>query len=321
MLTLTYSVFTMRIFHPALRSIMLALAMMAILPAGAMDIAVIDHAETKDDHRRDFSRIVLRAALERTQDEYGPYRIDEHPVFMERTRLFNALKEGKKINIVGMLANAEWLQGLPSVPVPIDLGLQSWRVLLADSQNLPRLHQLAASGQLAEARAGVGSTWALRRILEENNYRVVTGNSYDGMFLMLRAGRFDYLPRSLDDVFREFDHHRQIYPGLAIEPSIVLHARMPWLFFVAPQEQRLRRRVAAGLETMLKDGSLEQLVLAYFRTDLQRIRICDRIHIDLPNSQLDKALRERRELWLDPFEPRHRICPRRTRAAVTRARD
>lgn len=316
MLTLTYIIDTMKIFHHALRGALLALALATACPAGATDVAIIDHAESKGDQRRAFTRVVLRATLERTVGEYGPYRIDETPVFMERARLFSALKEGKQVNIVGMLADKEWLQGLPSIAIPFDLGLQSWRLLLADAGSLPRLRQLAADGQLAQARAGVGATWALRGILEQNKYHTVTGNSYEGMFLMLQAGRFDYLPRSLNDVFNEFEQHREKYPGLAIDQSIVLHARMPWQFFVAPQEERLRQRVAAGLEAMLKDGSLEQLVLAYFRADLQRARICDRIHIDLPNSQLDKALLARREVWLDPFDPRHGFCPRRARKTI-----
>jgi len=309
MLTLTYIVYTMKILH-VFRSTFLALALAASLPASAVDIAIIDHAESKDDQRRDFARIVLRAALERTAGEYGPYQIEEAPVFMERARLFSALKDGKPVNITAMLADTEWQQGLPSIPIPIDLGLQSWRLMLADSQSLPRLQQLAKNGQLAQARAGVGSTWALRSILEENRYHIVTGNSYEGLFLMLQAGRFDYLPRSLVDVFNEYEKHREKFPGLAIEEGVVLHARMPWLFFISPQENRLHQRVAAGLEAMLKDGSLAQLVLAHYRNALKRARLCERIHIDLPNSQLEPALLARRELWFDPFDPRHGICPR-----------
>lgn len=307
----------MTIPHHIFRLILLVLALAAGRPAGAMDTAIIDRAETDDDRRRDFTRIVLRAALERTSNDYGPYQFEEAPVFMERARLFNALKAGKQVNISAMLADAEWLQALPSIPIPLDLGLQSWRLLMADANKLPYLRQMAANGQLAQARAGVGATWALRGILEDNKYNIVTGNSYPGMFLMLQAGRFDYLSRSLNDVFSEYEHYREKYPGLAIEDSIVLHTRLPWLFFVAPQEARLRQRVAAGLEAMLKDGTLEQLVLAHFRGNLQRAHLCDRIRVDLPNRQLDKVF-NRRDLWLDPYNPRHGLCPRYPRAAALR---
>lgn len=295
---------------PILRSLLLLTATACTL-ARAMDIAIVDLPESDNDRRREYSRIVLHMVLERTTAEFGPYRIDEAPRPMERRRLLSAMKEGNIINILAIQADAQWQEALLPVPIPIDLGLQSWRLLLTDARTLPRLRQLAINGRLTQAIAGVGETWVLRRIMEENRYGLVAGNSYEGLFLMLQAKRFDYMPRTITEIFNEFDNHRAKYPSLVVEDSIVLNAPVPLIFFVSPKAERLHRRVTAGLEAMLQDGSLAELVLRYFRQDLERARLCNRIRIDLVNSTLDPAMLARRELWIDPFEPRYGICPRR----------
>lgn len=278
-------------------------------PCAAVDVAIVDRPVSEEDHRRDFANVLLRTVMERTEPAWGPYQIKEAPVFMERQRLLSAMQLGKQVNIAAIPADKEWMATLPSIPIPIDLGLQSWRIALIDARQQQRLSALAAGGQLKQATAGVGTTWALRGVLENNAYPIVTGNSYDGLFLMLKAGRFDYFPRSINDIFDEVESHRRQFPNLAIEQSMVLYARVPWLFFISPQQERLRARVAAGMEAMLKDRSLERLVLKYYRTELTQARLCGRVRIDVPNPALAPAIQARSELWIDPFEARHGLCP------------
>jgi len=281
--------------------------------ATAMDIAVVDRSEFPSDHRRDFSRLVLRAVMERTVDQFGPYRIDEATVFMERPRLLSELQTGQLVNIVGIQADAQWMKALPYVPIPFDLGLQSWRLLLTNASTQPQLRQMARNGQLAQARAGVATSWVFRTILEQNHYRTVLGNNREGLFTMLSAGRFDYLPRTMTEVFGEFDAFHQKYPRMVIDDSVVLYARVPMLFFIAPHNGRLQQRVTTGMEAIFKDGTLARMVLDYYRPDLQRAQLCGRMRIELRNDSLDQALQARRELWLDPFDPRHGICHRGAR--------
>lgn len=282
---------------------------LAACTAGAMDHVVFDRAASPADFRREYSKALLRQVMERTVPEFGPYAIDFADAHMERPRLLEALKAGKLINVTAYPADAKWLEQLLSVPVPTDMGLQSWRIALIDRRKQNRIRALALPDGLKELTAGVGSAWVTRASLQDNGFRYVTGSNYIGLFDMLMAGRFDYFPRGVNEIFQEYDQRRKAFPQLAIEDSIVLHDQIPSLFFVSPKNPRLHQRIRAGMEALLKDGALERFVLEHHRAYLQRARLCKRRRIELPNRGLDPSMLGRKELWLDPFDPRYGLCP------------
>lgn len=282
----------------------------AALEVRAVDAVIFDRAASPADMRREYSKALLQQVMERTVPEFGPYTIEFADAHMERPRLLEALKDGKLINVTAYPADAKWLKALRAVPVPTDMGLQSWRISLIDSKNQDRMRKLALPEGLKEMTAGVGSVWVTRASLQDNGYRYVTGSNYIGLFDMLIAGRFDYFPRGVNEIFQEYDLRKPAFPQLAIEDSILLHDNIPSMFFVSPRNPRLYRRISAGMEALLKDGTLERFALDHHRSYLQRARLCNRRRIELPNKDIDPALLARKELWLDPFNPRHGFCPR-----------
>ena len=289
------------------RIVAVGLAMLA-LDGAAMDAVVFDRPASAADHRREYSQALLRQVMERTVPEFGPYSIEYADVHMERPRLLEALKEGKLINVTAYPADAKWLKSLRYVPLPTDMGLQGWRIALIDAGQQERMRKLALPDGLKELTAGVGSVWVTRAALHDNGFKYVTGSNYTGLFDMLMAGRFDYLPRGVNEIFREYDERKKAFPQLAVEDSILLHDNIPSLFFVSPRHPRLYKRIRAGMESLLLDGSLERFVLAHHRSDLRRARLCGRRRIELPNKDLDPAMLARKELWLDPFNTRHGLC-------------
>jgi hypothetical protein len=288
-----------------LAALLLALA---AFDARAVDAVVFDRAASPADFRREYSKALLQLVLERTVPEFGRYTVDYADAHMERPRLLEALKEGKLINVTAYPADAKWLKSLSYVAVPTDMGMQSWRIALIDGKQQDRIHQLALPGGLQQLTAGVGSVWVTRASLHDNGFRYVTGSNYIGLFDMLMAGRFDYFPRGVNEIFQEYDLRKQAFPQLAVEDSIVLHDNIPSLFFVSPRHPRLYRRIRAGMESLLKDGTLERFVLEHHRNYLLRAKLCKRRRIDLPNKDIDPAMLARAELWLDPFDPRHGFC-------------
>jgi hypothetical protein len=294
-----------------LRSILLFLSLLAAGPALAVDVVIFDRPAVANDHRLDYPRSVLRAVMERTAAEFGPYRIESTPAPMERRRMFQALHGGVLVNVAAYPADAEWVRELLSVPIPVDLGLQSWRIALIDKRKQEMLRGLAHPSGLKELRAGAGSFWVTLRVLRANGFRVVAGNQYQGLFDMLMAGRFDYFPRGVNEIFGELDARRGEFPLLAVEERFLLHDRVPVLFFISPKTPRLHRRIAAGMEAMLKDGTLERMLIAHYGKDLRRARLCGRDRIELVNTELDPAPFARKELWFDPTDPRHGLCPGR----------
>jgi hypothetical protein len=291
------------------RALALALLVTCLPPVLAMDVAILDRPSNDMDRRRDYTMVLLKAVLETTRASFGPYRIEMAPFPMERPRLLQEMLKGRNVNIAANPIDAEWMQKLPSVPIPIDLGLQSWRLMLVHDKNQLRVSELAMAGQLRQATAGTGGGWALHHYLVGHGYPTITGNSYEGLFHMLNAGRFDYMLRGVHEVFYEYDAYRERLPHLSVANGVLLHARIPALFFVSPRETRLHRRIQLGMEALLKGGKLERLMLKHYRRDLERARLCERQRIELPGSETSPAIQNRHELWFNPFEPRHGLCP------------
>ena len=263
----------------------LAILLMVLLrfEARAADKVIFDRPASAADHRREYANALLRQVMERTVPEFGPYTISYAHTHMERPRLFEVLKEGRLVNVTAYPADARWLKELLSVPVPIDMGLQSWRIALIDKRQQARMRRLRLPGELKQLKAGVGIAWVTTASLRDNGFAVVTGGSYDGLFEMLMAGRFDYMPRGAHEAWSE----EKVQQGLIVEPTLFLHYRAPFYFFVNRDNTELAERIERGLKMALADGSFERLLNRYpdFRRGLAEIAARKRtvLELELPN--------------------------------------
>jgi len=288
--------------------LLLILLLSMTCPARALDRLVFEREASPGDKRAAYAHELMHEVMERTVPKYGPYTITVDTNHMERDRLVRTMAQGGVVNVTSSPADANYLSKLLWVDIPIDMGLQSWRIALVDAEQAARVRSAAEKGELKQLRAGVGSTWVSRTFLHDNGYRYVAGGNYDGLFDMLMAGRFDYFPRGVHEIFPEYDLRRARWPRLAVDESFLIHANMPMLFFISPSEPRLQQRVQAGMEAMLKDGSLERFVLKHYRAALQRAKLCKRLRIELVNTDLPPDFPIRKEAWLDPFAPRLGLC-------------
>lgn len=276
----------------------------------AVDQAILDRAASTSDFRAEYTKELLIEVLERTVPQFGPYIFTQGTTHMERGRLLWALKQGRLANVTSVPADSMYLHRALAVDIPIDMGMQNWRIALVDQRRAGLVAGAAMEGRLPALVAGVGTGWVTERVFTSNGYRYVSGGNYDGLFDMLQAGRFDYFPRGVQEIFQEFDVRREKFRNLAVDESFLMHVNLPTLFFVSPAEPRLHQRIQAGMEAMLKDGSLERFVLKHFRIALLRAKLCRRNRIDLVNKDLLSTFRVRSEALLDPFDPRLGICPR-----------
>lgn len=292
-----------------------ACAALALLLGGqalATDVVHWNRPVSETDQRRGYAEQLLVAVLERTRPEFGDYLIDYAPVHMERPRQLSEMKDGELLNVTSNPANADWLRELTAIRIPIDLGLQSWRIALIHRKNQGKLHAVQRAADLKRLRAGANSVWVSAATLKDHGYTVVTGNNYEGLFAMLMADRFDYFPRGVNEIFPEFDARTRQHPDLAIDEGLLLYDAAAPLFFVSPKAPRLAARIKAGMESMLKDGALERFLLEHHKPALLRAHLCQRRRIDISLRPPDPAMAARKELWFDPFDPRHGLCPGRT---------
>ena len=282
----------------------------AAAAAGPM-VLVYPRSESSTDTQYRYDYELLHQALEATVATHGPYELRQSGASMNQARAGDEIAAGSGlVNIFARSTTIEHEQRFLPIRIPIDKGLISYRVFLIRDDMQARF---AAVGSLDDLRAySVGSfpTWADTRILREGGFKVVTGDSYEGLFRMLVAHRFDFFSRSADEAYREYDERRDLLPEMRVEDKLLLHFPTTRLFFVQRSEegQKLAGRVEAGLNRMIKDGSFDEYFLREKGPLIERAHLMSRkvFRIDNPflSPELQATRKTRPEMWFDPLKGR-----------------
>lgn len=200
------------------------------------------------------------------------------------------------ITILWTMTTADLERRLLPVRIPIEKGLLGWRLALVRSERREQFAGVRGLAQLRQFSAGQEQEWPDVKVLRAAGLPVVTADRYLSLFAMLKAGRFDYFPRSLDEIGGELDRHRS--EGLEVDPYLILHYPAAAYFFLNRGDTALAELLRAGLERAVADGSLDRLFTATFDGDLRRFRPAQRLLIELANPEAPGTLPlERPALW------------------------
>lgn len=248
--------------------------------------------------------IVLRAVLEKTVPQFGPFTLTSAPDAMSAQRLTKELGlPNGHINIIARASDPELEAQFQAVRIPIDRGLMGMRLLLVRKADLDRFARVRTLEDLRRLSVGQGKGWIDARILLNAGFSVVESARFESLFTMLDGGRFDAFPRALDEALRETDERRTTMPEIVLEPTLMLHYSLPRYFFVRRDAEggRLARRVLAGMEMMVRDGSLQALFRKHKGPLVERAALARRRIIAIPNTLLaPETPLQRNELWFNP---------------------
>ncbi len=245
-----------------LRRQLLALPLAAALaPAGAAGAPLtlrLPHAQAYSGHGQFFID-VLKLALARTADGEPPPTLLQAPPDVPRERLRQMLQDGQ-LDLLWSTTTPE--REAAALPVRFNLlkGTNELRFLLVRAADLPRLRGLRSLAALRQLRAGAGTFWSDTQILRANGFAVETTTKFEALFLMLKAGRFDFIPRTREEIDFELDRHREL--GFAELPGVALQYRQPLYFFVSRERPQLAARLLRGLQLAAADGSFDALFMA-----------------------------------------------------------
>ncbi|OEZ63574.1 ABC transporter substrate-binding protein [Duganella sp. HH105] len=286
-------------------STLVLLAWLCAASAAAECNLVFPPSPIQMDSRYQYDWYVLRTALNKTTPQYGPCTMRPSTIPMGPARVTQELATpAGRINIfVRATSLALEKQFLP-IRIPVDKGLLGYRIFLVRSDDLERFSRVRDLQDLRPLRVGQGKDWADVAVLRAAGITVIEGANYEGLFGMLTAGRFDYFSRAVDEALRELDEHRASHPQLALEPGILLHYPLPRYFFVRRDAEgtQLAQRILAGLEMMIRDGTLDQLFRRYKGKTIERANLLQRRLIQLRNPELSpETPLSRSELWYDPW--------------------
>jgi len=229
-----------------------------------------------------YFHLLLRLALEKTE---GPFSIEFYPHELTSPRRALELKRNGVINIMWDGTNAQRERELLPIRISLVRDLNDYRVFLIRKEDEARFRDIRNLDELRKLTAGAGLNWPSVDVLRHNGLPVETTVNYSSLFPMLKAKRFDYMPRGVHEAWAE----EQVYgkDGLMVEPTIFLHYRVPFYFFVSKDNKAMAERVEKGLRLAQADGSFDKLLNGYpaFRRALREIAARKRkvFELELPS--------------------------------------
>ncbi|WP_240352487.1 ABC transporter substrate-binding protein [Agarivorans sp. Alg241-V36] len=237
---------------------LLVIFVITITGANAANL-VVRHVQPESDKdlRHQYFIELLELALNKTAASYGPYQIQTCPVRMMQDRALQQVQRKHCIDIVWTMTSLERESKLLAVRIPLLKGLLGQRVLMIRREDLRRFKDIQHLSELRQMRAGQGMGWPDIEILEYNRLPVIEGKTYEGLFGMLKRGRFDYFPRGISEIGAELKQHKR--DDFVTEPRILLSYPAPIYYFVNPENTILAERLEQGLRLAIDDGSFDAL--------------------------------------------------------------
>ena len=247
---------------------------------------------------------LLAAALKATEPDFGPFNLQVASTAMTEARSLHELEQGSGLITILVHGNvADYEQLLLPVRFPLDKGLLGYRVFLIRSETQAELDAVSDLDGLRKHSIGQGQGWGDVAILRNAGLTVVEGGSYEGLFGMLDAGRFELFSRGVVEVGEELAREQKNHSDLVIERHLMLHYPLTRYFYTTRSSdgQQLADRLSVGLERMLKDGSFDRMFEEFKAPFEKQIGFRNRTVIQIDNPlQTPETPLGRSELWYDP---------------------
>jgi hypothetical protein len=274
----------------------LALVFFFALPVFADKLAVIyPRPESDADFGRSYPIELLELALAKAG---GPYELRPSQQSMQQNRALLQLTDDVELSVVWSMTSKEREKDLLPIRIPIDKGLLGWRIFLINRNDVKRFEQVQNLEQLRSLSAGQEHDWPDVEILTANRLKVVQSSNYESLFRMLDRDRFDYFPRSIDEIWDEEKAHSDL--SIAVEQTIILQYPAAEYFFVNRKNNALADALEKGLRLAIKDGSFDRLFTKYNGESIRRANIRNRRVFRLDNPLLPSATPlNQKELWFN----------------------
>ncbi len=230
--------------------------------------------ESEFDKRYDYDTALLRLALEKTKAKYGPYRLEPSPS-MNFARAKSLISENEFPNFFVQFSYDDRLvlqQSMTFAKFPVDLGIVGYRVCFTNPQSKLRLQAVRSLDDLRKFSIGQGRGWSDIRILRHNDFQVIEVSSYESLFKMTAANRFDLFCRGANELLEEFEAHKDI-ANLTYDESISLAYPLPRFFFTHQSNHKAAKRIEEGLLAAYRDGTLQALWRKNYSSSIEFVRL------------------------------------------------
>lgn len=266
----------------------------------AKDIIKINKGRSVKDLRSQYNFEILHKAMQLTEPEYGEYEIKIVIRGIPSIRLRQMIAEGDVINLAMVVTTPEWEKAAVPIRVPLRRGILNYRLLLINKNNLESFSHIKTIEQLKEKTVGLRRHWATWQTMTNLGYDVANAYSYEAIFAMLDKQRFDYIPRGVHEIYDEIKMRKDELKNLMVEPHLALYIPAPFYVFISPSQPRLIKRFQLGLNRMVQQGILKDMLNKHYSKFLQKADLKNRLILNVGNPDLPiETPLDRKELWLN----------------------
>lgn len=283
--------------------VLLLLVSMHVHSAPAPMTYIYNGPESGSDIRYRYHWAVLKAVLDVTEKKWGAYTLTPSPFMNESRQVVEMQSARGYINTMVLDTTTELEQRLQAVRIPVDKGLLGYRVFLIRKADQSKFHKVQTLDDLRRFNVGQGTDWSDTLIFRAAGFTVITGNTYEGLFGMLEAGRFDAFGRGVTEVLPEVSDFGNKAPSMVIESDLLLYYPMPVYFWFPKTEDGYRRaaRVDEGMRMIIAQGTLDKLFMAEYSDTLKKLNLKNRRLFKIDNPLLPKGDRIVNKAW--QFDP------------------
>ncbi|WP_296508258.1 hypothetical protein [Rhodoferax sp.] len=244
--------------------------------------------ESGSDVRLQFYWDVLQLALDETRAKWGPFELRPAAKVMTSARAEVQLTSGQDITIMARTTSQERERKLLPIRIPVDKGLTGYRLFLINEANQAAFSGIRSTRELKQFSIGQASSWIDVEILRTAGLEVVTGPTYESLFPMLMAGRFDLFSRGVNEISAELSANVGSHPGLAVEQKLLLYYPLPRYYFFnrSPEGERLAQRAEEGLRILMRNGKFQKRYVVFKKSILADLHLSGRRVIRIPNLTL-----------------------------------
>ena len=232
----------------------LLLAMLLHGKSDATDIVkYIDSIESVDP-QKDYYIDILKLAMEKSEEEYGPYELHPIAVPMWQDRQLQSVQLGM-LDIIWTMTSQDREDNFLPIRIPLMRGLIGFRVSMILRQSQPLFSQMNNTVDLKRRLALQGHDWPDTDILRTNGFRVTTTSTYENFFALLQKPNVHYIPRGLLEGYFELEKlNKNVF---MIEEKHALVYPTAIYFFTSLENSRLAARIEYGLRVAQEDGSFD----------------------------------------------------------------
>ncbi len=271
--------------------------------AGETMTYIYNAPESKLDQRYLYHWEILRTALEKTREKYGPYEMKPSEFMTEKRQASELKSQTGKLTVMYLSTTPDFETNLIPIHIPVDKNLGGYCIFLIRKENRDKFKKVKTLDDLRKFTYGLGLGWIDVDILKSNNFKVVTGSSYDGLFEMLVNKRFDIFLRAAVEITGEYDERKDKMPDLFIEENLIFYYPLPMYFWFPKNAEgrRLAARAEEGMRQMIADGTYDQIFDKYQKEKAQRLDLKNRKIFEIKNPFLgpETPFNDKR-LWFDP---------------------